>query len=277
MLYRFINQQAATIAASFFLFCLLVCHTPLICHMEEFSTVGTIYPSSKSVIGSQVAGKVNHVYVEIGQEVSKGQPLIELDATFFKIDLAKRNSALESTRIELADSKTNFLRMQRLWEKKDGEAPSISLKKFEEAKSKYELAVIQVKQNEEDLHRAEVNLAETVIRAPFSGVITKKFIDKGESVCVLPPTEIIEIQSLNPVYLEFSIPQNHLSMIHVGTPIQYVIDGTDQFHSNASIDLIYPCIDEKTRSLRCRAVLNNQDHKIKPGLFAKITIKGETL
>ncbi len=240
----------------------------------EFSTVGNVYPSSKSTIGSQVVGRIDQIYVEVGQEVSKGQPIVSLDSTFFQIDLDKKNSILESAKIDLSDAETNYLRMKRLWEKNDGQAPSVSLKKYEEAKSKYDLANAQVKQDEEEVRRAQANLNETTIRAPFNGVISKKLIDQGESISAIPATPIIEIQSLTPVYLEFSIPQIYLNNVQVGTPIQFEIEGTDQATYTAKIDLIYPCLDQTTRSICCRAIISNQDKKILPGSFAKILIKG---
>lgn len=252
---------------------LLVCQTKLLGQIDDFSTVGNVYPSSKSVVGSQVTGRVDQIYVEVGQEVKKGQSLMTLDPTFFQIDLSQKTSKLESAKVELADSEKDFLRMARLWEKNNGEAPSVSLKKYEEAKSRHDQAAMQVKQEEKEVHRAEANLDETVIRAPFDGVITKKFVDKGEPVSGTL-TSLVEIQSLIPVYLEFSVPQIYLSAIKVGTPIQFEIEGVNLSENTAKIDLIYPCLDESTRSIRCRAILSNQDRKILPGSLAKILIKG---
>lgn len=269
MLKKLINRQITTLATF-----LLLCQSQLWSQPFEFSTVGNVYPSSKSTIGSQVVGRVEHLYVEVGQDVSKGQPIAAIDPTFFQIDLAKKNSILESAKIDLADAETNYLRMKRLWEKNNGQTPSVSLKKYEEAKSKYDLANALVKQDEEEVRRAQANLNETVIRAPFDGVVSKKLIDQGESISAIPATPIIEVQSLTPVYLEFSIPQIYLNNVQVGTPIQFEVEGTGQAQYTAQIDLIYPCLDEATRSIRCRAIISNQDRKILPGSFAKILIKG---
>lgn len=238
----------------------------------ELSTIGNVYPSCKSAVGSQVAGRVDRVLIEIGQAVQAGQPLIVIDPLYFEIDLAQKKNALESAKIELADAETNFSRMKRLWDKQDGQSPSVTLKKFEEAKLKYDQSLVQVKHCEEECRRAQVDLDETIIRAPFNGTVTKKCVDKGESITDIPVTCLLEIQSMTPVYLEFSLPQAYLNAIHVGTPIQFEIEGTGQANQQAKIDLIYPHLDERTRSVRCRAVLDNQDRKILPGSLAKVTI-----
>lgn len=272
MLKRIFTQSSSLLVAF-----ILLCQPHLAAELHAFSTVGNVYSSSKSVVGSQVTGRVDHLYADIGQEVEKDQPIAVLDPVFFELDFSKKNHMLESAKIELMDAETHFFRMQRLWEKENGQAPSVSLKKYEEAKSRYDQAVIQFKQSEEEVQRAQVTLDETIVRAPFAGVITKKFIDVGESVSSVTATPIVEIQSLSPVYLEFSIPQNYLNNIHVGVPIAFSIEGTGGVEHTAKVDLVYPCIDEATRSLKCRAVLSNHDKKILPGSFAKIIIKGDAL
>ncbi len=254
---------------------LLLGQVTLTAQSYDYSTVGTIYPSSKSTVGSQVAGKIEQIYVTIGQEVAKGQPVIALDTTLYEIEVSKKNNTLESAKIELKDVETDFFRMQRLREKNNGETPSISLKKFEEARSKRDQALIKVRQDEDELRRAKVNLEEAVIRAPFSGLITKKFVDQGESVTAIPVTPIVEIQSLNPVYLEFSIPQSCQNWAQVGMPIRFKIEGADLFENEAKIDLIYPCLEEATHSIRCRAILSNIDKKFVPGSLVTLTIKGQ--
>ncbi|CAF23358.1 efflux RND transporter periplasmic adaptor subunit [Candidatus Protochlamydia amoebophila] len=243
----------------------------------DFSTVGNIYPSSKSVVGSQVSGRVDQIYVEVGHEVKKGDPLLALDPTFFQIDVSKQTTTLECSKIEHTDAEINYQRMKRLWEKNEGKTPSISLKKFEEAKTIYEKSLASVKGNEEELRRVKKHLAETIIKAPFDGVITKRFVDLGESIASVPTTALFEIQSISPVYLEFSVPQVYLNLVHIGTPIQFEIEGTDHSNYQAKIDLIHPCLDENTRSVRCRVVLSNENKKFLPGSFAKIMIKGNSL
>jgi membrane fusion protein (multidrug efflux system) len=249
---------------------------PLLLKGAEFSTVGNIYPSSKSIIASQVSGRIDHLYVEVGNEVKKGDPLLALDSSFFQIDVSKQKSNLDCSKIEQADAEVNFQRMKRLWEKTEGHAPSISLKKFEEAKIHYDRSTALVKKDEEELRRTEKHLEETIIRAPFDGVITKRFVDLGESIASAPPTSLFEIQSIHPVYLEFSVPQTYLGFIKTGTPVQFEIEGTEHTDNTAKIDLIYPCLDENTRSIRCRVILNNESKNILPGSFAKILIKGNT-
>jgi membrane fusion protein, multidrug efflux system len=259
-------------------FCISLFQIPLLgAHLTEIVTIGSVYPSSKIVIGSQVPGRVQEIWVDVSEEVKQGQPLLKLDSTFFEIEVALKQAALDSARLHLIDSEKDFLRMQRLWGKAEGQAPSISLKKFEEASSKYQQSLIAVRQNEENLKKAKVDLDETLIRAPFDGIITQRLIDKGELVSSMPSKELFKIQSIDPVYLEFSIPQSILARVQVGSPLLFEIEGTAEKIYTSKIDLLYPQLDEATRSLRCRSIIENKNKNILPGSLAKITIKGNAL
>ena len=130
---------------------LLLMQTALFSSDTEITTIGTILPCSKSSIGSQVTGRVDKVFVEVGTSVLKGQPIVQLDSRPFEITVSQKKAALESARIKLVDAETNFSRMQKLWEKPEGEKPSIPQKKFEDAQSEYAQALVQVKQAEENL------------------------------------------------------------------------------------------------------------------------------
>lgn len=242
---------------------------------SEIVTIGNIQPSSKSLISTQVAGRVENILVEVGSLVKKGQPLVQLDKRYYEIDLAHKSAALDAAKIEMADSEKNFLRMQKLWEKPEGEAPSIPLKRFEDAKTKYDQAITQVKQAQENYNRAKLNLEETTIKSPYDGIVTNKLVDIGESIPTQPVTNVMEVQALHPLYLEFSIPQAYSTYLHKGSPLSFEIDGVELKNNTAQIDLFYPSLDETTRSLRGRAILDNKDFKIRPGSLAKVTIKIE--
>ena len=239
----------------------------------EITTIGNIQASSKSLISTQVAGRVDKVLVDVGSTVKKGQAIVLIDNRLYAVNLAEAQAILETAKIEMLDAEKNFLRMQKLWQKPEGEAPSIPLKRFEDAKAKYEQATAQAKKAQENYNRAQLYFEEATIKSPYDGVVTKKIVDVGETIATQPVTNVMEIQALHPLYLEFSIPQAYMTYLHLGSPLRYEIDGITLNNSKAQIDLFYPNLDEKTRSLRCRAVLDNKDFKIRPGSLAKVTLK----
>ena len=86
--------------------------------VEEITAIGNIQTSSKSLISTQVSGRVEAIFVAIGTKVKKEQPLVQLDKRIFEIDMAQKKAALEIALVDLSDAQKNFSRMQKLWRKK---------------------------------------------------------------------------------------------------------------------------------------------------------------
>ena len=219
-----------------------------------------------------MSGRVLEVLVEAGDEVKKGDILLKIDPLFFQIDVALAEAELTSATVSLSDSELNFQRMSKLWNKPAGISPSISKKQFEDASVRYEQEKARVKEAEESLKKAKALLDETLLKAPYDGVITKRLVHPGESVTGDAGMRLLEIESIDTVYIEFSIPQTVLSEVHVGSPFTFEVDGSLQEKREASIDLIYPHIEEKNRSAKCRAAIDNTKRTLTPGALVHIHI-----
>jgi membrane fusion protein (multidrug efflux system) len=239
---------------------------------HTISAVGTLYPLYKSTLGSVVSGRVDEIFVEVGDGVTKGQPLLTLDRSLFVIAVAEAQAAVSSAKVEVEDAGRNYDRMKKLFEKPEGRAPSISQKRFEDAKTRHEQAEVGVQKAEEMLKRAQTNLNESTIKAPYDGVITKRFVHPGEPVNATPVTKLLEMLSIDDLYVEFSVPQLHMSHLQVGTPVLLDIEGSFCENIPATINRIYPDIDERTRSIKCRAVMKNVDRKFHPGALVRVVL-----
>lgn len=226
-------------------------------HVEHplFHTTGTVCPQYRSMLGTQVAGYVEEVCVEVGDSVTKGQVLVRLDPTYFSIAVAEAEAVVASARVEEADAAKDFERMKKLFDKPEGETPSISQKRYEDAKRRLDQSHITVCKAGESLRRAGRSRDDACIKAPFDGVITKRCVSPGEPVTVTPVSEIIEVLSTHQPYVEFSVPQQYLQAIHKGTEIEVKVEGASMEKFSVRIDRIYPDIDEKTRAFKCRATL----------------------
>lgn len=238
------------------------------------TSVGTTFPLHKSSLCCVVSGKVNEVMVDVGSFVSKGQVLLNLDQRFFLIEIARQKAALCSAQSDLKDSKRNFDRMRKLWERTDGKAPSISQKRFEDTELQYEESVAAEKVQEETLRKAEENLLESVLRAPYDGVITMRAIHPGEPVSAQQPLGL-QIEYINTLYVEFSVPQTYLDKIHKGQEVFFSVEGVLKDEVAGTIDVIYPHVDTQTRAIKCRAFLDNKEHKIPSGVLVKVQIPVE--
>ncbi len=243
-------------------------------NIREFvPAVGSFQARKNTQMGSQVSGRVDKVLVEVGDLVKKDQELIRLDPTFFDIEVAQRKAELQAAKVAMTDADLNFNRMKNLWEKPNSkEPPSVPRKMFDDARLKLEATTAQFQQAQHGLRYAEQRLRETVVRAPYDGVVSKRMVDPGQPVTATPATSLVEVQEVGTLDLDFSLPQNMLGNIKVGTPFEFEVEGIENGRGTGTIALIFPAIDEATRSFRCRAWIQNPGLKYHPGLLAQIRV-----
>ncbi len=242
-------------------------------------TIRTYYPAvgifrarRTTKLGSQVNGRVKEVLVDVGDRVKAGQELIRLDPAFFEIEVAQKKADLETARVGLEDAELNLKRMKNLWDKPDGKEPSIPRKLFDDAQSHYQTDQAHLKQAEEAVRNAEERLRESVIRAPYDGVVAHRMVDPGEPVTSAPITSLLEIQEMDVLDLEFSLPQEMLSRVRTGTRVEFEAEGVEGGAARGEISIVYPAVDELTRSFRSRVVVENEGMKFRPGLLVKARV-----
>lgn len=233
-------------------------------------TVGTFQAHQKTKLGSQVAGRVETVLVDVGDVVKKGQELIRLEKNFFEIELAQRRAELESSQITVAELAVKRDRARELWG--TGENAPVSRQFVDDAEAAFNVAQSRINQSQQAIRYSEERLKETTIRAPYDGVITQRLVDVGEPVEAMFITSLLEVQELTTLELIFSLPQESLSRVKTGMPVLFRIEGLPGFIGQAKLDTIYPTLDEATRSARCRAFVQNSDLKLRPSLLAEVGV-----
>lgn len=237
---------------------------------QHLYTIGTVCARNKSSLGSVVSGRVEEVLVEVGDKVQKGQVLLRLDPRFFAIALAEAEATVQSAKVERDDATRNYERMKKLFERPSGPSPVISQKRLEDAEARYNQAQAGLARAEEMYNRAQQQLKEATIIAPYSGVITKRYVHPGEPVNATPVTKLLEIVSTETPYVEFSVPQVQGTTVRVGTVVTVRVEGKQNQELTAPIELIYPDVDEKTRSTKCRASLPSGE--LQPGALVRVIV-----
>lgn len=283
----------------------------------ETPAVGSFKAQQTTLIGTQVSGRVQEVLVDVGDEVKKGQEMVRIDATFFKLELEQKKADLETykaraessrqsiqtaqadlavVKASVADAELELQRMKSLWEKPNGESPSIPKRMYDEAlfrkqqesarleSAQSHLAEAQarssesassLKQAEAAVKYAEQRLGETNIRAPYDAVVTERLVDAGESVTSTPISHLLKVQEVDTLELEFSLPQSMLSRVQKGTPVDYEVEGIDVGKGTGPIAVVFPEVDEATRSFRCKVLIDNKEMRFRPGLLARVRLVNE--
>jgi membrane fusion protein (multidrug efflux system) len=217
---------------------------------RKISITGSILANEEVELRSEVAGKVSGIYFAEGSRVSKGQLLVKINDNDLQAQLKKL--ALQDTLL----SQDEFRKRALL------EMNAIS-------KEEYDVTLTQLQSIRAERSYILTQIEKTEIRAPFDGVIGLRSISEGGFVN--PTFLIAAMQQVNPIKIEFSIPERYRSFLKNGTEIQYTITGIDEVFKGV-VYAVESKIDPVTRTVKARAKSNNTKNNLVPGAFAKVEL-----
>jgi membrane fusion protein (multidrug efflux system) len=211
---------------------------------------GTIVANEMVDLKPEIAGKVSILNINEGQAVRKGQLLVKLNDADLQAQFLKVQA-----QIKLADEKLN--RYQQL------------LKIQGVSQEEYDAALNQLGALKADAEVLKVQIGRCSITAPFDGVLGLRNISIGSYIT--PQQIVTTIQQLNPVKIDFSIPERYAAKIHTGSTINFTVEGNANKYQG-TVYAVEPGIDVASRALKMRARANNSSNTLKPGAFAKIEL-----
>lgn len=229
---------------------------PVVGDMKEgIHVIGSLVASESALIRSEIAGLLTEVAVKDGQAVKKGQLL-------FRINHDSLMAELQRAKADVKLREQEKQRMEDLFKRR--------------VNSQYDVdkAVAQLETAKANLTLAQSELAKASIVAPFSGNLGIRKVNQGSYI--QPGQELIELVQLNPLYVDFSIPETTLTAISEGTVVDVLVSAISSKPLVAKVTAIEPSVNADTRSVAVRALLNNDDKSLRPGLFAKILLPLKT-
>jgi len=231
------------------------------------SATGNILPRQRVIINPKVPGKIEKIYVDEGDFVKKDAPLIQLERTDFVIALEAAEAALAEAEAQLEQAERDYGRFSELIKKR-----VISQQRYEEVKTAYKLAQARYRSAQAALRNARTQLADTLIRAPFSGYVTARFMDPGQRAYTMPPSNILELMDISKVRLIIDIAERELPYLKAKAPVEVEVDAYPDRHFRGEVDAIYPKLDPVTRTFKVEVVIPNKDARLRAGMFARVRI-----
>lgn len=216
-----------------------------------FDAVATLTATQHTEVAAEVPGIVNRIEFKSGQQVSKGDVLVQLDDETDRSRLRELASQLELDRLTLK-------RQRELADKK-----FISEAALDGARSALEQSSARVVQQ-------KTLIAKKSVRAPFDGRVGIREIDLGTYLKAGAP--IVELQTLDPVYADFSLPQQYIDDLKPGYTVRFTVDSFPGKTFTGRISAIAPGVKEATRNFDVRATLPNPELKLRPGMFGDIEV-----
>lgn len=223
---------------------------------QEIYASGTLVANEAVELRPEMSGRIVKLNISEGNLVQKGQLI------------AKINDADIMARLKKIKYEEELAAQVEARQKKLLNINAIS-------KEEYDLALNKVNTLGADREALEVALAQTEVRAPFSGRIGLKSISVG--AYVTPATTIATLVQTNPIRMDFSVPEKYVGNISKGSKVSFGLDGSSQKYEG-TISAIDPSIDETLRTLKVRATVANNNDKFRPGMFVKVNVRlGSTL
>jgi len=216
--------------------------------------IGGLIANETVLIRPEIAGRIIGIHFKEGQHVAKGALLVTLAAHELKALVAESNSNQNLVR-------GRYERAQELFKKN-----FISQQALDEARENAVRAGAQLDQN-------QARLSKTEIRAPFSGQIGLRQVSLG--AVVQAGQDIVRLDDIDTLKLEFRLSESQLSKIKLGQQVSVQVDAFPQQQFTGQVYAIEPGVDEKSRSLMLRARVPNRGGKLRPGLFARVSLQLE--
>jgi membrane fusion protein (multidrug efflux system) len=229
--------------------------TSIVAHREQWPATMTVIGTMEAVQGVTVSadlpGAVARIAFESGKSVHAGDILVELDTRQERAQLA----SLEAQR-DLA--KVNFGRMQQLVD--DG---VISRMEYDQASS-------QQKATEANVAEIRATIERKTIRAPFSGILGIRQVNLGQYLSA--GQAIVSLQALNPIYVNFGVPQQALSQVVIGHAVRVAKEDQPSVAFSGRVTAVDSVVNEATRNIQIQATLSNPEGKLRPGMFAQVEV-----
>lgn len=230
--------------------------------VDSIQATGQLTAKAEATIAAQVDGQITEIPVREGHAVEAGEVLLIIDPERRELELANAEAQLAEAKAELAVASRNYQRTQRL---SRGNAASEA--RLDEDRTRESLRRSARAGAEARLGLARRALEDSTVRAPFSGLIARRHVSVGEYLT--PGTALFDLVALDPIEVEFTLAEIDSARVALGHPVEISIAPYPDETFAATVSMISPTIDPRTRTLRVKAELPNPDGRLRPGLFAQ--------
>ena len=219
--------------------------------VRQVTSVGTVSAIRGADLTTEVSGIVKTIHFGNGSEVKAGDVIITLDSSTDRAELKTLQAAEHLAELERD-------RVQRLWQRR-----STSKSEYDKRQSELEQAQARVAAQQSRMEQKQ-------LRAPYAGRLGIRRVNVGQYVHAGDP--MISLQSLDKVFVDFTLPEQRFSEVKVGLPVQAQMDALGNATFEGRITAIEPVIDADTRNFDVQATFDNPQQLLRPGMFARIAL-----
>jgi len=224
-----------------------------------------VLPLLRATPGTVLMGRVDRVMVEEGDRVRKGQALAHIESREVAARLAQARAGVAAAKAMERNAKSMMDRMTRLHSRK-----AASDKDLEDAEAGYEAAQANLEAAAEAVNVAEVHLDYSEVTAPFAGFVVEKRVEVGDMAS--PGMPLFVIDDVSKVKIEAQVPESAAARLAIGDPVEIEFQGE---YFRGELSEMLPAADPRSHTFTVRALLDNSDGHLRPGMFARLRLVGE--
>lgn len=225
---------------------------------------GDAGPVDQAEISAKIGGDIYQLKGEIGDAVRKGEVLARIDATRYSLAKEKAGLGVSTAQLSLEQQKVDLDRSKALYDQK-----AISQKEYEAALNSYRMLEISLKSAQADLRSADINLKDTAVTAPISGLISARKVNSGENVNAGAP--LFTLVDLSKVTISAGVAEAAVNQLKTGMPVQIAFESLGTQNFEGVITHISP-VQDAAKLYPVKIEVNNAQGLIKSGMFASGTI-----
>jgi len=234
---------------------------------------GYVVARRQAVVSAKIQGRLEELRVEEGSEVKKGEILARLESFDYEAAVERARAAVQRAEADLAEQE----RLLRVAEKLAAEQ-ILAEDEREAAESRVRIAEAQLAQQEADLAFVEAQLQNTIIRAPFAGVVVKKMAEVGESVAPIPPGvnistssgAIVALADLATLEVEADVAEANVAKVRSGQPAEVTVEAIPDRRYEAVLRQVIPTADRTKATVMVKVTILDKDEDLKPEMSAKV-------
>jgi membrane fusion protein, multidrug efflux system len=215
------------------------------------SSVASVSAVQGAIVSAELGGTVSEIKFENGGVAKKGDILVKLDTSSEEAQLRTAAADLELARADL--QRTRDLAARKV----------VSKAELDSAESKF-------KQKEGSVDNMRAMIAKKEVRAPFDGQLGIRQVNVGQMINA--GQQVVPLQALEPMYVDFALPQQRLPQLSTGLEVRVKTDAVEGSEFVGKLTAINSAVDTVTRNVSLQATLENKEHALRPGMFAKVDV-----
>ncbi|HUT99690.1 MAG TPA: efflux RND transporter periplasmic adaptor subunit [bacterium] len=231
----------------------------------ERDLAGVIRGEMEALVAPEIAGRLQDIYVEVGEEVRKGQALARIEGTSYWLSSEAARGQFEATKLQLKQAEDNYNRYKPLHD-----TGSISAAQWENISNAYEAAQINYDASQAGYYRAADTASETTIRAPIAGVVAVRNFDIGSMVG--PSYQVFEIVKTDPMKVSIGVNEEDIGTVLPASEVEVTVDAYPDEVFRGVVYSIGVKADSRTHAFPVEVRLENPDGRLKSGMVAHVRL-----